>query len=123
MKSFTREKVKQISSALGEPEWVLKQRLEAWNYFDSLPMPSTKDEPWRRTDLRRFNLEAIGPYLNGQATNEAVPAYLGERLTKDETGGILVQVDGNTKKYEMSQRLKDQGIIFCDMDTAVREHP
>ena len=122
MKSFTREEVEQLSSALGEPDWMLKLRLEAWSHFDSTPMPTTNDEPWRRTDLRRFDLEAIGPNLNGHSTNEAVPAYLGEKLTKDKAGGILVQVDGNTKKYELSQQLKDQGIIFCDMDTAVRDH-
>ena len=57
MKSFTREEVEQLSSALGEPDWMLELRLEAWNHFDSTPMPTTNDEAWRRTDLRRFDLQ------------------------------------------------------------------
>jgi Fe-S cluster assembly protein SufD len=35
----------------------------------------------------------------------------------------LVQVDGVTQSYQISDELKEQGVIFCDMDTAVREHP
>ncbi len=123
MKTFTRDEVKQLSSSLDEPEWMLNFRLEAWNYFDSMPMPTTNDEPWRRTDLRRFNLEEIGPSLNGHSMNVTIPSYLGEKLTEDDAGGILVQVDGHNKKYELSQDLIDQGVIFCDMATAVKEHP
>lgn len=123
MKTFTQDEVRKLSANLAEPDWMLEQRLVAWQNFDSMPMPTTKDEPWRRTDLRRFKLEEIGPYLNGHATNVPVPSYLGERLTEDDAGGILVQVDGNTRKYEFSQQMKEQGIIFCDMATAVRDHP
>jgi Fe-S cluster assembly protein SufD len=86
-------------------------------------MPTTKYEPWMRTDLRRLKIDDVGPSLNGKGHNVTIPSYLGEQLTEDKTGGILVQVDGVTRDYEVSDALKEQGVIFCDMDTAVREHP
>jgi Fe-S cluster assembly protein SufD len=86
-------------------------------------MPTTSDEPWRRTDLRRLKLEEIGPSLNGQADGAVVPAYLGEQLTTDKSGGILVQVDGITRDFEVSEELTRQGVIFCNMHMAVQDYP
>lgn len=121
MTAFTREAVEELSDRLGEPQWMRDFRLEAWQIYQSMPMPTTKDEPWRRTDLRRLNLDEIGPSLNGGGGN-GVPPYLGEQLTEDKTGGILVEVDGVVEKLEVGPELLDQGVIFCDMHTAVREH-
>lgn len=123
MTRYSAEEVKKLSAELKEPEWMLALRLNAWEVYEATPMPTMKDEPWRRTNLRRLDLDEIGPYLNGHEVSNTVPDYLGEQLTEDRTGGILVQVDGVTTKYDMSNELKDQGVIFCDMSTAVREYP
>ena len=40
------EKVKQISGMKGEPEWMLKNRLKAYRYFQNKPMPT-----WANTAL------------------------------------------------------------------------
>lgn len=121
---FNREAVRRLSASLDEPDWMLELRLAAWDVYESLPLPSTQDEAWRRTDIRRFKLDRIGPSLNGNgATYEEVPAYLGAQLTDDAAGGVLVQVDGVTKEHQLSDELKAQGVIFCDMHEAVRNHP
>ncbi|GAB4149834.1 MAG: Fe-S cluster assembly protein SufD [Candidatus Promineifilaceae bacterium] len=122
MTAFTREAVEQLSAHLQEPTWMRDFRLAAWDVYNSLPMPTTKDEPWRRTDLRRLRLDSIGPSLNGDGHVADVPAYLGEQLTDDKAGGVILEVDGVTVKYELSPALQEQGVIFCDMHTAVREH-
>lgn len=119
---FTREAVTKLSAALTEPEWMLEFRLKAWEVYEQMPMPTVRDEAWRRTSIRRFKLDSIGPSLNGNGNVANVPAYLGEQLTEDVAGGVLLQVDGTTKRYELSDELKAQGVIFCDMSTAVREH-
>ncbi len=121
--TFSREAVEQLSAYLGEPEWMLAFRLRAWEQFEQLPLPTTQDEPWRRTDLRRFKLEQFGPSLNGRSAGVEPPAYLGEQLTEDAAGGVLVEIDGVATKYELSEQLREQGVIFTDMHTAVREHP
>ena len=126
MTVFSKDAVKNLSGWLEEPEWMLEFRLQAWEMQSQLAIPTMKDEPWRRTDLRRFNLEQIGPSLNGShgvlERKAEIPGYLGEQLTEDETGGILLEVDGQVESYEISDELKAQGVIFCDMHTAVRDY-
>ncbi len=122
MTAFTEEAVRKLSTALDEPEWMLAFRLQAFAQFEQTPMPTTQDEPWRRTNLRRFKLDKVGPSLNGDGAGVVVPDYLGEQLTEDKAGGVLVEVDGAVTHCELSDELKAQGVIFCDMHTAVRQH-
>ncbi|MCZ7671970.1 MAG: Fe-S cluster assembly protein SufD [Chloroflexi bacterium] len=103
---------------------MLEFRLKAFAVYEATPMPTTKDEAWRRTNLRLLTFDEIGPSINGAAATSAViPSYLGEQLTTDKAGGNLLQIDGVTQKYDLSAELKAQGVIFCDMHTAVSEHP
>lgn len=122
MTKYSREAIITLSQKHNEPDWMLEFRLKAWELYQSFPMPTTKDEPWRRTDLRRLNLDDIGLSLNGNGQLNGVPSYLGEQLTQDKTGGILLQIDGANARYEVGPELTEQGVIFCDMHTAVKEH-
>lgn len=121
--SFTKEAVNKLSASLNEPEWMLNFRLAAFDVYDALPMPTTSDEPWRRTNLRRFKVDSFAPSVNGDAASDvAMPEHLSADLTEDAAGGLLLQIDGVTQRYEISDALKAQGVIFCDMSTAVSEH-
>ncbi len=84
---LSRDAVVQLSTSLREPEWMLNLRLEAWDIYAALPTPTTLDEAWRRTDIRRFKLDAVSVSLNGQGNGAAVPDYLGAQLTDDAAGG------------------------------------
>lgn len=120
---FSRDAVVQLSTSLNEPEWMLALRLKAWEIYASMPVPTTQNEAWRRTDIRRFKLDSFGISLNGNGSNGArIPAHMGAQLTDDAAGGVLVEVDGIVKKYELSEDLRAQGVVFTDMHTAVREH-
>jgi len=127
MSKFSREAVEQLSAHLEEPEWMREFRLKAWEIYNELPLPTTQDEAWRRTDLRRLKLDRFGPALNGgspipETISDSIPAHLGAQLTADAAGGVLVEVDGDVTQYELSDQLREQGVIFCDLHTAVRDH-
>ncbi len=104
---------------------MLNFRLAAFDLYEAMPLPTTQDEAWRRTNFRRFKLDSFSPSVNGDAAGsvEGVPAHLASQLTEDAVGGTLLQVDGVTERYELSDALREQGVIFCDMSTAVAEHP
>jgi Fe-S cluster assembly protein SufD len=55
MTAFTQDAVKQLSATLNEPDWMLQFRLKAFEIYENTPMPTTTDEAWRRTNIRRFN--------------------------------------------------------------------
>ena len=116
---FTRKAVEQLSATLNEPAWMREFRLEAFELYQSLPMPTTSDEPWRRTDIRPLQLDAIGPSLNGRGGE--TPAGL-PMTSLDEPAGTLLQVDGMTVRRELAERWSEAGVIFGDMETAVQEH-
>src|SRR5688500_15163314 len=46
--------IDEIVRANGEPEWFAERRRQAWEVYRETPMPTTKDEAWRYTDLSKI---------------------------------------------------------------------
>ncbi|MGI8967845.1 MAG: Fe-S cluster assembly protein SufD [Chloroflexota bacterium] len=115
---MSREAVEQLSSAKNEPEWVLAARLRAWQVFEMLPMPNRQNEDWRRTDIRDLKLNELAPFAGASSTPVQSPLQLG-----GEFGGTLTHENSVTVDRSLQSQLVDQGVIFTDLDTAVREHP
>jgi len=129
--NFTRDAVIALSQAKAEPEWVLEQRLAAWETFEALPMPARSDEEWRRTDLRRLKLDRFAPVLTAtgrvtsleQLTSGADASHSLQFGASDQRAGIVVHKDGGVAWADVSSDVTDQGVVFTDLDTAIREHP
>ncbi len=49
---FTRQLPPALAGGWVGPEFLKKYRSQAWEAFENIAMPTTKDEAWRRTDLR-----------------------------------------------------------------------
>jgi Fe-S cluster assembly protein SufD len=120
---LTREMIEQLSASKHEPAWLLNARLTAWELYDTLPMPSMQSEAWRRTDYTTIRWEQASKLINGSAAGlEAIPAENLAPLIGEAQGGLIAAVDGRIVHSELSDALKAQGVIFCDFETAVREH-
>ncbi|MCC6904375.1 MAG: Fe-S cluster assembly protein SufD [Anaerolineae bacterium] len=120
---LTRDDVIALSERLGEPEWMREKRLAAWELAEATAMPTTSDEPWRRTSIARlkwnqmFHLQAP----NGVSISD-VPDALYRPLIGEEQGGLLVFVNGKLVKRELNPALAAQGVIFTDMASALHDH-
>lgn len=123
-RGFTREAVEELSRARQEPDWLLQRRLEAWAQFESIPMPVRTDEEWRRTDIRRLPINQVEPIIAALAPVAGeLPAELASRIgERGQRAGLLVQRDGATIYHELNDELASQGVIFMDIERAVREH-
>ncbi|NDJ74814.1 MAG: Fe-S cluster assembly protein SufD [Chloroflexi bacterium] len=121
---FTRADVEAVSARYDEPDWLRQLRLEAWATYEGTPMPTTKDEPWRRTDYRHINWDSAGTLLapNGGQLDD-IPAASRQPLLGEEQGGMLAFVDDVVVHHEVSEALTGQGVIFTDLRTAAVEHP
>jgi Fe-S cluster assembly protein SufD len=120
---LTRELVEQLSAARNEPDWLLNARLTAWELYDVLPMPSMQSEAWRRTDYTTIRWEQASRLINGTAAGiEAIPAENLAPLIGDAQGGLIATVDGRVVHSQLNDALRAQGVIFCDFETAAREH-
>lgn len=124
---FTRDAVEALSAHKDEPSWVRDARLAAWDTYESLPMPARSDEEWRRTDLRRLKLDQQIPFAGlehaASGLDGLLPAGDGGLGPDVQRAGAVVQRDAATVHVEAAAELAGQGVIFTDLDTAVREHP
>jgi Fe-S cluster assembly protein SufD len=125
---FSREAVDDLSARKGEPDWVREARLAAWETYERLPMPKRTDEEWRRTDLRGLKLDRLTPFA---AAGERVGSLDGLLASVQDTtvsneserAGVVVQRDASTVFAEIDDDLAAQGVVYTDLDTAVRDYP
>jgi Fe-S cluster assembly protein SufD len=115
--------VEALSAAKNEPQWLLESRLAAWELYAEMPMPSLQAEEWRRTDYTTIKWEQAGVPVNSAGADfEAIPAENRAPLIGDKQGGLIAAVDGKIVHNELGAELRKQGIIFTDLDTAIRDH-
>ncbi|MFM8321438.1 MAG: Fe-S cluster assembly protein SufD, partial [Chloroflexota bacterium] len=120
--TFTPEQVRGLSSAA---PLVRDYRAQAWEIFESLPLPTTNDEPWRRTDIRTLRAAALrlpDPALAAGLRNVQPPDALLQPLAGEAHGGqIMITAAG--VQVELDPALARQGVIFTDLATAEAQHP
>lgn len=108
----------------GEPPWLQRRRSEAWRVFERTPMPTTRLEEWRYTDLRRkLDLGELGASPNGRLPS-LWPDPLRRAADDDEgSSGRVVLVDGRVVHTELDDSLARQGVILESLSKAAAERP
>lgn len=122
--------VREISALKNEPEWMLKLRLKSLGLFGKKPMPT-----WG-SDLTGIDFDNIKYFVRStekQATSwEDLPEDI--KRTYDKLGipeaekqrlvsGVAAQYESEVVYHQIREDLEEQGVIFMDTDTALREHP
>lgn len=121
--------VRQISALKGEPDWMTEFRLKSLQIFNNKPMPD-----WG-ADLSEIDFQEIYYYVKASEkqgrTWDEVPEEI--KNTFDRIGipeaernylaGVTAQYESEVVYHSMRQDLAKKGVIFCDTDTALREHP
>src|SRR5512138_795061 len=123
--AFSEDALNEMSWAKQEPEWLRDLRIQSWREWERLPMPSRKDEEWRRTDLSMLDLAAVRPYspVDGKVAElGALPGELRTMLGTDNAGDIRVQRNSLGAYARLSEQLASKGVVFEDLDTAIREN-
>lgn len=106
------------------PAFVADARREAWALAKGMPMPNTRMEAWRRTDLRR--LDAAGFRLPNPVDGDSLAAVPGELLLPligEEHGGLVVLQPGKAPEVRLDSALASRGVVFNDLESAERSHP
>ena len=128
-RGLTKEIVEEISWMKQEPEWMTKLRVRSYEIFLRKKMPT-----WG-ADLSVIDFDNIFYFLKStekQQTNwDDVPEDI--KRTFDKLGipeaerkflaGVSAQYESEVVYHSLHQKLTDQGVIFTDTDTALREQP
>ncbi len=128
-KGLTEEIVREISAIKKEPAWMLDFRLKGYRLFKEKPLPT-----WG-PDLTRVNFDDITYYIKPSERSERDWKDVPEEIknTFDKLGipeaeqkflaGVGAQFESEAVYHSTIKELEDQGVIFLDTDTALREHP
>src|SRR5215813_11323391 len=128
-KGLTKKIVEQISEMKGEPSWMRRFRLKSLDLFEKRPMPT-----WG-ADLSGINFGDIYYYIKPipqqGKTWEDIPSEIKD--TFDRLGipqaeqkylaGVTAQYESEAVYHKVREDLEKLGVIFTDMDTALREYP
>lgn len=121
--------VKEISEVKGEEKWMRDFRLRAYDIFMKKPMPA-----WG-AELGKINFEEITYYLKAtdkqSGTWEDLPQEIKDtydrigvpEAEKNFLAGVSAQYESEVVYESVNRELEKQGVIFCDMDTAVKKYP
>ena len=128
-KGLTPEIIKEISKQKNDPEWMAEFRLKALETYNKLELPT-----WG-PDLSELNMDEIATYVRPKskmADNwEDVPEEIKDTFDKlgipeaekRSLAGVGAQYDSEVVYHSMKKELMEQGVIYTDMETAVREYP
>jgi Fe-S cluster assembly protein SufB len=127
-KGLNREIVEEISSFKDEPQWMRDFRLKALEQFESRPTPK-----WGG-DLDQIDFDDIHYFVRASEKNSRDWSEVPEDIknTFDRLGipeaerkflaGVGAQYESEVVYHQVNEKLEAQGVIFTDMDTALREH-
>jgi Fe-S cluster assembly protein SufB len=127
-KGLSREVVETISDFKKEPQWMRDFRLKALEQFEQRPTPQ-----WGG-NLDQIDFNDIHYFVRASEQNSRdwseVPddiKYTFDRLGIPEAerkflSGVGAQYESEVVYHQVNEKLEAQGVIFTDMDTALREH-
>ncbi|GAC1319500.1 MAG: Fe-S cluster assembly protein SufB [Chloroflexota bacterium] len=128
-RGLNRDIVEEISFMKGEPQWMRDFRLRALRLFEKKPLPN-----WGG-DLSTLDFQQMFYYIKPMQeqgrTWDDVPADI--KTTFDRLGipeaerkflaGVGAQYESEVVYHSLREDLQKQGVIFLDMDGALREYP
>lgn len=125
---LNREIVEAISREKNEPQWMRDLRLRSLDLYLKKPVPT-----WG-PDLSNLNLDEIVTYLKPDTgmkhSWEAVPDDIKDTFEKlgiskaerEALAGVGAQYDSEVIYHNMRSELAKEGVVFLDMETALREY-
>nr|AAA17127.1 pps1 [Mycobacterium leprae] len=129
-RGLSEDVVRDISAKKDEPEWMLQARLKALRVFERKPMPR-----WG-SNLDGIDFDNIKYFVRSTEKQAASWDELPEdiRNTYDRLGipdaekqrlvaGVAAQYESEVVYHQIRADLKDQGVVFLDTETGLREYP
>jgi Fe-S cluster assembly protein SufB len=128
-KGLTRELVEKISEFKNEPQWMREFRLKSLDHFLAREMPT-----WGSPMLAEVDFDNIHYFVRASEKPERSWDDVPEDVKKtfDRLGipeaersflaGVGAQYESEVVYHQVNKDLEDQGVIFLDMDSALRDH-
>lgn len=118
-----------ISDYKKEPDWTRTLRHQALDYFLAKPLPAwgadlsgiNFDDIYyyiRPTDRKQNDWRDVPKNIKKTFDRLRIPEY-----ERDFLAGVGAQYDSENVYHHVTERLEKQGVIFTDVETAVKKYP
>ena len=126
---LTADIVRQISKEKNEPDWMLEKRLRSLEIYNKTPLPT-----WGPS-LEDLDMDHIVTYVRPKTDMRGkwseVPEDIKntfERLgipkaERESLAGVGAQYDSEVVYHNVRDEITRQGVVYTDMESAVREYP
>jgi Fe-S cluster assembly protein SufB len=122
--------VREISALKDEPEWMLDLRLKGLKLFERKPMPTwgsnlsnidfdTIKYFVRSTEKQANSWEDLPDDIKSTYDRLGIPEAEKQRLV----AGVAAQYESEVVYHKIREDLEEQGVIFLDTDTGLKQHP
>ncbi|WP_408611293.1 Fe-S cluster assembly protein SufB [Lolliginicoccus lacisalsi] len=129
-RGLSEDVVRDISSKKSEPAWMLDSRLKALRIFERKPMPSWGADVSgvhfdnikyfvRSTEQQAASWEDLPEDIKNTYDRLGIPEAEKQRLVS----GVAAQYESEVVYHQIREDLEQQGVIFLDTDSGLREHP
>ncbi|MGN0913625.1 MAG: Fe-S cluster assembly protein SufB [Alphaproteobacteria bacterium] len=133
-KGLNADIIRLISTKKGEPEWLLEWRLKAFEFWQTMTEPTWAKLVYDKIDYQDLYYysapkQKAAPKSLDEVDKELLETYekLGIPLKEQEALAGVVAVDAVFDSVSVATtyraKLAEQGIIFCSISEAVKEHP
>lgn len=119
--TYTNEYIEQFSQDRNEPEWMKTLRLEALEQVEHLDMPEPDKTKIVRWNFTRFHHD----FVSGEniSSLDHLPEEIKDFFDQDNLPeNLLIQRNHSIAHAALSKELKEKGVIFTDIFTAMNEH-
>jgi Fe-S cluster assembly protein SufD len=110
-----------------EPQWLTERRLHAWDVYENTPIPSTRSEEWRYTDLKKkLQLDSLAwpELVECEDDFGACPEGLKVAMLADHAAsGHLWEIDGLVFHQDLDGELEKKGVVLTSLRRAIDTHP
>ncbi|HET7327288.1 MAG TPA: Fe-S cluster assembly protein SufB [Nocardioidaceae bacterium] len=129
-RGLSEEVVRDISGKKDEPQWMLDLRLKGLKLFDRKPLPTWGGEVGnidfdnikyfvRSTEQQATSWDELPEDIKNTYDKLGIPEAEKQRLV----AGVAAQYESEVVYHQIREDLEEQGVLFLDTDTALREHP
>ncbi len=119
------EAVDGLSDLYNEPDWMRQARHAAWELYESMDLPSPKEEAWRRTDLKTYPLDSVRVTFSARELDGIYafpPCWDYVLAPVEQVSGVLVHCNGARTYAAMRRDDVQNNVVLEGLHAALATH-